>query len=105
MTLHSTASLTSILLTGLLFIAAPVYAESDVSLMQNPNLFNNNGLENKQDESSKKELLRDMVFEQGIDKLLRYNIGVNRAGSLKVYSSLGLKLRTELTYLQFKMTF
>ena len=105
MTLRSPMSLLTILLTGLLFIAAPAYAGADLSLMQSHNLLVNDSLVNTSTNSSRKTQLQDMLFEQGLDKHLRYDIGVSRMAGIKVYSSMVLKLRTDTTYLQFRMTF
>ena len=105
MTLHFPTSLINMLLTGLLFIATPAYADSDLSLMQSYNLFINDILVNESTDSRTKAQLQDMLFEQGLDKHLRYDLGVSRTARIKMYSSVGLQLRTEMTYLQFKMAF
>ena len=105
MTLHFPTSLINMLLTGLLFLAAPAYAGADLSLMQSHNLLVNYSLVNTSTNSSRKTQLLDMLFEEGLDKHLRYDIGVDSMAGIKVYSSVGLKLRTDTTYLQFRMTF
>ena len=105
MTFRFPISLINILLTGLLFIAAPAYAEPDLSLTEGHNLFTNDNLLNNSVNSSTNVALQDMLFEKGLDKYLRYDIGVHRTDSIKVHSSLGLQLRTEISYLQFKMEF
>jgi len=105
MILRSPTSLLTILLTGLLFIVAPVYAESDFSLKQSHNLLVNDSPVNTSTNSSRKTQLLDMLFEEGLDKHLRYDIGVDSMAGIKVYSSVVLKLRTDATYLQYRMTF
>lgn len=105
MILRFPTSLINILLIGLLFIAAPSFAESDLSLMQSYNLLINDSLVNNSTDSSTNAQLQDMLFEHGLDKYLRYDIGVSHTAGVKAHSSVGLKLRTEITYLQFKIAF
>ena len=105
MTLRTQTSLINILLTGLLFVSSPAYAQPDSSLIQSYNLLFQDNLENESIESSTDLELQDMLFEISLAEYLHYNLGVTRAAGIKVYSSVQVKMRSEITYLQFKMTF
>ena len=104
MTLHPSTFLTSIFISGLLLFTSPIFADNYFSLTQSHMAVHevDNNLSAKQ---VARQQFENVLFGNSIDRLLKYDLGANKSTGSKVHSSVGLKLRSDETVLQFKMTF
>ena len=94
-----------LIFVGLMFLTNIAFAYEPLSLTQNYDRISENGMNDVSAKKVMRQYLQDMLFEQSFDHYLSYKIGVNRSTGIKVHSSVGLKIRSDETQLQFRMTF
>lgn len=90
---------------GAMFLSNMAFAYEPLSLTQSYGSISDKSMENTSAKKVMRQQLQDMLLEQSLDRYFSYDVGVNRSTGIKVHSSLGLKIRSDETYLQFKMSF
>lgn len=102
----SPAYLLSIIMLVMLFLSAYVYADNQPSFTKTR--VSINGVDRHDTKSAKevaRQQLENALFGASFDQFFKYDLGVKKTTGIKVHSSLGLKVRSDETLLQFKMKF
>lgn len=90
---------------GMMFLTNIAFANEHLSFTQSYDGISENPVENTSAKKIMRQQLTDMLLEKSLDQYFSYDAGVNRSTGIKVHSSFGLKIRSDETYLQFKMSF
>jgi len=90
---------------GMMFLTNIAFADEPLSLTQGYDSISENRIESLSSKEVMHQHLKNMLFEQSLDQYFSYHIGMNRSTGMKIHSLLRLKVRSDETILQFRMTF
>lgn len=105
MTLNPRTFLFMLIFLGCLLISNMVLAYEPMHMTQSYDSVSEIIPAGKTPKTIMRHQLEDMLFQQAFDQFFKYEMGSYRTTGYRIKTSLGLKLRSDETYLQFRMTF
>ena len=105
MNIQSPTFFFSVLILIMLMLSSFVYAQEYPSFTQS-NLSINNAIDSsKSAKDVARQQFENALFGTSLDQFFNYDLGINKSTGIKVHSTVRLKVRSDHTLLQFKMTF